>query len=88
MDIFPVRCSLWDIHIFQITGSDDVIFMNNLWHFDVFGGIFISLEPFIAWSCPTPDFNQKTQLMRDIYIEVHHFKNWKYLKITILDPLT
>ena len=29
MHVFSIRCSLWDIHFFQITESDDVIFMNN-----------------------------------------------------------
>ena len=63
MDIFLIRCSLWDIHIFQITGSDGVIFLNNWWDFDFFGETLISLEPLIILSIGTPHFNQKTQLM-------------------------
>ena len=29
MDVFLIRCSLWDFTFFHITGIDDVIFMNN-----------------------------------------------------------
>ena len=58
---------------FQITRSDDVIFMNNWRHFDILGEIVISPEPLIVWSHATPHFNQKTQAMEGIYSEVRHF---------------
>ena len=70
-------------HIFQIIGSDDVIFMDNWWNFDVFGEIFISPEPFNVWSRATPHFNPKTQFEGGIYIAVHHFEKRKWLKIAI-----
>ena len=83
MDLFHIRCSLWDIYSnYQKWWRH---FMNNWWHFDIFREIVISPEPLIVWSHATPDFNQKSTTYGGNYIEVHHFENWKWLKTTISD---
>ena len=87
MDVFFNRCSLWDIHTFSNYRKWNVIFMNNLWHFDVFGGIFISPEPFIVWSRATPHFNQKTQLMRVIQLKYIIIRTWSGLKLLFLTKM-
>ena len=83
MDMFLIRCSLWDIHIFSNHRKWWRYFINNWWFWLLGGGILISPEPLFVWSRATPCFNQKTQLMGGNYIEVHHFENQKWLKIAI-----
>ena len=54
MDVFLIRFSLWEIHIFKkIAGGDDVIFMNSCQDLDFLGVVFTSPEPLIMWSQET-----------------------------------
>ena len=103
MDMFLIRCSLWEIHIFSNFRKRWRHFINNWWFWFFFLGgggfwyllnlfsyevvrplILISPEPLFVWSRATPHLNQKTQLMGENYIEVHHFENLKWLKIAII----
>ena len=84
MDVFLFRCSLWDIHIFSNYRKWWRHFMNNWWDFDVFREIFISPEPFIAWSRVTPHFNQKTQLMGVIILKYIILRMGGCLKLLFL----
>ena len=77
---------------FQITGSDDVIFINNWWNFAILGGIFISPEPSIVWSRATPHFIQKTELIinwREVIILKNIIlRNGSGLKVLFLTKMT
>ena len=77
---------------FQITGSDDVIFINNWWNFAILGGIFKSPEPSIVWSRATPHFIQKTELIinwREVIILKNIIlRNGSGLKVLFLTKMT
>ena len=82
-------CSLLDIvhetfTFFQITGSDDVIFINNWWDFDVLGEIFIPLQLFFVWSRPTFILIKKTRLMGVITLKYIILKTGRGLKLLFL----
>ena len=87
MNVFLIKCSLGDTHIFQITGSDDVIFINNWWHFDIFKEILIFLELLIIWNRATPNFNQKTPLVGIIILKYIILRTGSGLKLLFLTKM-
>ena len=93
----PWMCSLLDVvyetpTFFHITGSDDVVFINNWWNFAIFGGLFISPEPFIVWSRATSHFIQKTELIINwrgvITLKNIILRNGSGLKVLFLTNMT
>ena len=82
MDVFLIRCSLWDITFFQIIGSGDVI----SWIIDeilTFWGKFSYLLNRLSSEVVRPLFLIRKQLTCGYFISVHHFENRKWLKIAI-----